>query len=128
MRALVKAKAEEGLWLEDVPEPEVGVNDVLIRVHRTGIRGTDLHKVADARFRLIATDGVFSMDGYLARLDARPYLEQLVELGVYAVSFSYPVVRRGTARIRTQVSAAHTRDDLEFAAARFADARDAVAA
>jgi threonine 3-dehydrogenase len=43
MRALVKAKAEEGLWLEEVPEPEVGVNDVLIRVRKTGICGTDLH-------------------------------------------------------------------------------------
>jgi threonine 3-dehydrogenase len=43
MRALVKAKATEGLWLEDVPEPEIGVNDVLIRVRKTGICGTDLH-------------------------------------------------------------------------------------
>ena len=43
MRALVKAKAAEGLWLEDVPEPEIGINDVLIRVHKTGICGTDLH-------------------------------------------------------------------------------------
>jgi threonine 3-dehydrogenase len=43
MRALVKAEAAEGLRLEDVPEPEVGINDVLIRVHRTGICGTDLH-------------------------------------------------------------------------------------
>ncbi len=43
MRALVKARAGEGLWLEDVPEPAIGINDVLIRVHRTGICGTDLH-------------------------------------------------------------------------------------
>jgi threonine 3-dehydrogenase len=43
MRALVKAKAAEGLWLEDVPEPEIGINDVLIRVRKTGICGTDLH-------------------------------------------------------------------------------------
>ena len=43
MRALVKAQATEGLWLEDVPEPEIGVNDVLIRVRKTGICGTDLH-------------------------------------------------------------------------------------
>jgi len=41
--ALVKAEAAEGLRLEDVPEPEVGINDVLIRVHKTGICGTDLH-------------------------------------------------------------------------------------
>ncbi len=43
MKALVKRKAEAGLWLEDVPRPEVGVNDVLIRVYRTGICGTDVH-------------------------------------------------------------------------------------
>src|SRR5438132_6529425 len=43
MQALVKRKAEPGLWLADVPKPEIGVNDVLIRVDRTGICGTDLH-------------------------------------------------------------------------------------
>jgi threonine 3-dehydrogenase len=43
MRALVKARPERGLWLEDVPEPEVGINDVLLRVRKTGICGTDLH-------------------------------------------------------------------------------------
>ena len=43
MKALVKKEAKPGLWLEDVPEPQVGVNDVLIRVERTGICGTDLH-------------------------------------------------------------------------------------
>ncbi len=43
MKALVKAKAQRGLWLQDVPEPEVGINDVLIQVHKTGICGTDLH-------------------------------------------------------------------------------------
>src|SRR6188472_533108 len=43
MKALVKAKAERGLWLQDVPEPELGINDVLIKVRKTGICGTDLH-------------------------------------------------------------------------------------
>ncbi|HET7625984.1 MAG TPA: L-threonine 3-dehydrogenase [Verrucomicrobiae bacterium] len=43
MKALVKSKSERGLWLEDVPEPKAGMNDVLIRVNRTGICGTDLH-------------------------------------------------------------------------------------
>lgn len=43
MRALVKRKAEPGLWLEDVPLPTIGINDVLIKVLRTGICGTDLH-------------------------------------------------------------------------------------
>src|SRR4051812_18916073 len=43
MRALTKKKAEVGLWLEDVPVPTIGINDVLIKVLRTGICGTDLH-------------------------------------------------------------------------------------
>ena len=43
MKALVKSKAEVGLWLEDVAPPQVGVNDVLIRVLKTGICGTDFH-------------------------------------------------------------------------------------
>jgi threonine 3-dehydrogenase len=43
VKALVKSRAEAGLWLEDVAEPEVGINDVLIRVGRTGICGTDVH-------------------------------------------------------------------------------------
>jgi threonine 3-dehydrogenase len=43
MKALVKSKAERGLWLEDIPEPAVGINDVLVRVRYTGICGTDVH-------------------------------------------------------------------------------------
>jgi threonine 3-dehydrogenase len=43
MKALVKKESRPGLWLEDVPTPEIGINDVLIRVEKTGICGTDLH-------------------------------------------------------------------------------------
>ena len=43
MKALVKSKAEPGLWLEEVPVPEIGINDVLIKVKRASICGTDLH-------------------------------------------------------------------------------------
>jgi threonine 3-dehydrogenase len=43
MKALVKSKSQRGLWLEDVPKPTIGINDVLIRIDRTGICGTDLH-------------------------------------------------------------------------------------
>jgi len=43
MQALVKAEAGPGLRLETVPDPEIGINDVLIRVRKTGICGTDLH-------------------------------------------------------------------------------------
>ena len=43
MKALVKQQAAEGLWLQDVPKPEIGINDVLIKVEKTSICGTDVH-------------------------------------------------------------------------------------
>lgn len=43
MKALVKSKAEQGLWLQDVPVPEIGINDVLIKILKTSICGTDVH-------------------------------------------------------------------------------------
>src|ERR1700742_1894348 len=43
MKALVKSRSEAGLWLEEIPDPEIGINDVLIRVLKTGICGTDVH-------------------------------------------------------------------------------------
>jgi glycine C-acetyltransferase len=49
--------------------------------------------------------------------------DALLQKGVYAVGFSYPVVPKGKARIRTQVSAAHSQQDLEFAVEKFAEVR-----
>ncbi|WP_417316663.1 L-threonine 3-dehydrogenase [Emcibacter sp.] len=43
MKALVKSNAEEGIWMQDIPEPEIGHNDVLVRVRKTAICGTDIH-------------------------------------------------------------------------------------
>ncbi|GAB6282216.1 MAG: L-threonine 3-dehydrogenase [Ignavibacterium sp.] len=43
MKALVKKYSEPGLWLEEVPIPEIGINDVLIKIHKTSICGTDIH-------------------------------------------------------------------------------------
>jgi len=43
MKALVKKYREPGIWLDDVPMPEIGINDVLIKVHMTSICGTDIH-------------------------------------------------------------------------------------
>jgi glycine C-acetyltransferase len=54
---------------------------------------------------------------------AQKVADRLLELGLYVIGFFYPVVPQGTARIRTQVSAAHTMDDLQFAVDCFAKAK-----
>ncbi|HTJ57399.1 MAG TPA: L-threonine 3-dehydrogenase [Devosiaceae bacterium] len=43
MKALVKARAERGIWMEERPVPEIGPDDVLVKIHKTGICGTDVH-------------------------------------------------------------------------------------
>jgi glycine C-acetyltransferase len=61
--------------------------------------------------------------------DAKPAVkmaEKLLEKGVYVIPFSFPVVPKGKARIRTQVSAGHSREDLDFAIAKFAEARSEI--
>ena len=60
---------------------------------------------------------------YDARV-AQEFAARMLEKGVYVIGFSYPVVPMGKARIRTQVSAAHTREDLDFAVRCFAQVRD----
>lgn len=52
------------------------------------------------------------------------FADRMLEKGVYVIAFSFPVVPKGKARIRTQISAAHTREDLEFAVSRFIETRD----
>ncbi|HXG47794.1 MAG TPA: aminotransferase class I/II-fold pyridoxal phosphate-dependent enzyme, partial [Methylomirabilota bacterium] len=51
------------------------------------------------------------------------FAERMLDKGVYVIAFSYPVVPQGRARIRTQISAAHTRADLEFAVDRFIEVK-----
>ena len=57
-----------------------------------------------------------------ARL-ATQFADLMLKKGVYVIGFSYPVVPQGKARIRTQISAAHSREDLEFALEKFAEAK-----
>ena len=73
MKALVKAKSEPGLWMEDVPMPEVGTHDVLIRIAKTAICGTDMH--------------IFNWDSWAQKTIPIPmtvgheYVGEIVELG-----------------------------------------------
>ena len=73
MKALVKSKSEPGLWMEDVPMPEVGPHDVLIRIVKTAICGTDMH--------------IFNWDSWAQKTIPIPmtvgheYMGEIVELG-----------------------------------------------
>lgn len=81
MKALVKSSREPGLWLEEVEAPKIGINDVLIRVHRTGICGTDLH--------------IFRWDGWAQKTIPVPlvigheFVGEIVEVGTNVADF-YP--------------------------------------
>ncbi len=79
MKALVKRRDEPGLWLDDVPEPRVGINDVLIRVRRTGVCGTDVH--------------IYKWDAWAARTIRAPlvigheFVGEIVEVGANVSDF-----------------------------------------
>jgi threonine 3-dehydrogenase len=73
MKALVKAQAAPGLWMQDVDKPDIGPDDVLIKIHKTGICGTDVH--------------IFAWDEWAKRTVPVPmvvgheYAGEIVELG-----------------------------------------------
>jgi threonine 3-dehydrogenase len=79
VKALVKRKSEPGLWLEDVTVPTIGINDVLIKVLRTGICGTDLH--------------IYNWDGWAQKTIPVPlvvgheFVGQIVEIGANVQDF-----------------------------------------
>src|SRR4051794_33192679 len=79
MKALVKAKKAPGLWLEELPLPTIGINDVLVRVQKTGICGTDLH--------------IFNWDQWAQRTIPVPmavgheFVGEIVQVGANVVDF-----------------------------------------
>ncbi len=80
VKALVKARSEQGLWLQDVPIPEVGANDVKVKILRTAICGTDMH--------------IWSWDEWAQRTIPVPmtvgheFAGEIVELGANVAGFS----------------------------------------
>ena len=94
MLALVKTGPGPGLDLREVPMPAVGINDVLIRVHKTGICGTDLH--------------IESWDPWAAKTLHPPlvvgheFVGEIVEVGSNVADFhaGRPCLRRGSRRVR----------------------------
>jgi threonine 3-dehydrogenase len=91
MKALVKSRAERGLWLTDVPEPKPGINDVLIRVHRTGICGTDLH--------------IYKWDEWAAKtipvglVIGHEFVGEIVEVGSNVVDFQPGLIVSGEGHV-----------------------------
>ena len=93
MKALVKKHAEPGIWLEDVPMPTPANNEVLIKVLRTGICGTDLH--------------IYQWDAWAQRTIPVPmvvgheFVGEVVEVGAVGQRFSPRRYRqwRGTRRL-----------------------------
>jgi glycine C-acetyltransferase len=132
---LLRQRARPYLFSNSLAPPVVAASLAALDLIRNSAALRDTLRANTEHFRLRMTDLAFDvlpgehpivpvMIG--DEVTAARFAEKLAELGVYAVSFSFPVVQRGTARIRTQMSAAHTTEDLEFAAARFATARESV--
>ncbi len=132
---LLRQRARPYLFSNSVAPPVVGASlralDLIEGSHelRDRLRENTTHfrsRMTELGFDLLPGEHPIVPVMVGDELAAAALSTKLVELGVYAVSFSYPVVPRGAARIRTQMSAAHTTADLDFAVDRFAEARGAV--
>jgi threonine 3-dehydrogenase len=108
MKAIVKSRPEPGLWLEDVPVPEIGINDVLVRVKKAAICGTDIH--------------ILNWDAWAAKIIPAPmvigheFMGEIAAVGSNVVDF-FPgqlVSGEGHVSCRTQTSVrAHQRRGRE---------------
>jgi glycine C-acetyltransferase len=134
---LLRQRSRPYLFSNSVPPSVVGASLEALKLASESNELREKLKENTAYFRSLMTDLKFTllpgehpivpvMFGEAA-LAAR-VAEEMLKRGVYVVAFSYPVVPMGKARIRTQVSAAHSREDLKFAAEMFAEARAAIQA
>jgi glycine C-acetyltransferase len=132
---LLRQRSRPYLFSNSIPPPVAGAAlAALDLIERSGdlretLRTNTAHfrgRMCELGFEILAGDhpivpvmiGDAALAGRLA--------DALMRRGVYAVAFSYPVVPQGKARIRTQMSAAHTIDELDFAVEQFVSARDEV--
>ena len=131
---LLRQRARPYLFSNSVAPPVVAASMRALELIQTSAELRDQLRQNTAHFRTRMTElGFDVLPGEHPivpvmigdEVTAAAFSARLVELGVYAVSFSYPVVPRGTARIRTQMSAAHSRADLDFAIEQFEAARAA---
>jgi glycine C-acetyltransferase len=132
---LLRQRSRPYLFSNSIPPPVAGATmTALDLIERSGelrerLRANTAHfrrRMTELRFEILPGDhpivpvmiGDAALAGRLA--------DALIRRGVYAVAFSYPVVPQGKARIRTQMSAAHTIEELDFAVEQFVAARDEV--
>ncbi len=131
---LLKQRARPYLFSNSVAPPIVAASLTVLDVLETSGELRERVHAAAARFRSGMTAAGFDLlpgehpivpvmfgDAIVAGRVA----EELFARGVYAVAFSFPVVPQGQARIRVQLSAAHTDDDVDRAVAAFVEARSA---
>ncbi len=132
MVAMLRQRSRPYLFSNSVPPPIVAASLKVLELMRSASDLREKLRDNTAFFRKRMTDEGFDilpgehpivpvMIGDAAR--ASRLAELMLERGVYVVGFSYPVVPQGKARIRAQVSAAHSRDDLERAVQAFVDSR-----
>lgn len=141
----VAARAEIVALLRQRSRPYLFSNSLAPVIAAASIKVLDLLESADGlRERLNANTALFRTEMTAAGFEILPgdhaiapvmigdaaeagrMAELLLERGVYVIGFSYPVVPMGQARIRVQLSAAHSTDDVRRAVAAFVDARDAL--
>jgi len=132
MVAMLRQRSRPYLFSNSVPPPIVAASLKVLELMRSASDLREKLRANTAFFRKRMTDEGFDilpgehpivpvMIGDAAR--ASRLAELMLERGVYVIGFSYPVVPQGKARIRAQVSAAHSRDDLERAVQAFVDSR-----
>ena len=129
---LLRQRARPYLFSNAVPPMVVAGSRAALRLAREGADARARLAANAARFRGLMADAGFELlPGEHAIVpvmipdatEAVALAARLGELGVYVRAFAYPVVPMGRARLRVQLSAAHTLDDMEFAAAQFVSAR-----
>ncbi|ANP47598.1 glycine C-acetyltransferase [Candidatus Viadribacter manganicus] len=129
---LLRQRSRPYLFSNTVPPPIVAAARKAVEL---AAKGDDLRKQLKSNMELfrngLEAAGFDLLPGEhpiipVMLYDAKPAValaEELLKRGVYVIAFSYPVVPKGKARIRTQMSAAHTRDEVERAVAAFAEAK-----
>lgn len=129
---LLRQRSRPYLFSNSVAPPIVAASlkvlDVLTQssVLRQRLRSNALHfreQMVNAGFQVLEGEHPIVPIMFGDAVLASRMAERLLDKGIYVVAFSYPVVPMGKARIRTQISAAHTREELEYAAAMFVEAR-----